>query len=323
MTWPYPSPEITAPPAEPTWECPDGLCQCHPHEPEDAAREIAVLLRDDVRNRMPGARCRIWFHGRILVDEIQADAGGWVRARVPSRAKVLYLEWAPASLPLAGGYPISKHYIVDVRASQCRDAVRRRLANIGHHQHRTLAANVREFQIDRGLEPSGDYRDVDLPLQAFHDLGIETGATTPSSSSVSQHLDLPDAAPAGGGSLPTNRGTAQYSSDFPTPRVAEAQGKTFHEFQSAGTSVVDPQGKEWRMFLLMSRDGLKWEVPTETVRGPGVTEAEGKYWERVFKDLTNPDPIIPSGSLNPFRTIRLPSSAEHAQRGTDPAPGRP
>lgn len=323
-SWPYddpPDPSAT-PPGTPTWECPDGQCTCAPvRDGKPETRPLSILLRDDLGARMGGAKCRIWLHHKVIADDLTADGSGWVKADVPSGARYLYVEWAPSDLPKKPEYPLRKPYIVEVEVHPDEEAVKRRLSNLGFDRKRKLSDNVADYQAERGIEPvTGNYKDVESDLARFHDEGIESPAAAP----ATQHAFVParfvpgDSAggsPAAGGG--GNGGTVQNAWDFPTPSDAEGQGKTFHEFQSAGASMKDSNGKEWWIYLLLSRDALKWEVPTATVQGKGVSLAEGQYWARVFQDLTNPDPIIPSGGLDPKRTIRLPSSAENAQKYAD------
>ncbi|MCA9622368.1 MAG: hypothetical protein KC731_25260, partial [Myxococcales bacterium] len=319
MTWPYDDPlePLEAPSPFPRWDCPGGICECHPTDGEAKTTKVAILLRDDLGARMPGAHCRVWYGGRLIASDLVADGDGWVTPEIPERASVLYLEWAPASLPREPGYPISKSYVVNLPRRQRREAVRTRLANLGYENGPLLDDDVRAFEVDHGHAPSGDWQQIEHELESYHDQGSEPAAASKPTTQLAFFGDEDAPAPPGGGGspIPTQSGSAQFSSDFPTPLQAKAQGKIFHEFQTATTQIKDGQGREWSVMLLVSHDALKWEVPTETVRGAGVSASEGKYWERTFRDLKTPDPLVTG--LNPLRAIRLPTSARDFQAFAD------
>ena len=321
MTWPYDDPEDVLTASEsPSWDCPQGICACHPSTTSEM-RAISILLRDYSGERMPGAACRLWYNGRLFAADLVADGKGVVRPDVPEDARVVFLEWAPPTFPRNEGYPISKSYIVTLRQDDRRQKTRERLANLGHHHKKTLADNVRGFEAEHELEPpTGDWRRIERAVADFHDLGVKPEpAPAVAEGTTFALFDAPGdpgGDPGGDPAVPSKQGSSGFKRDFPTPKEAEAQAKIFHEFQSTLFKINDGGGSQWTLHLLVSHDALKWEVPTETVRGPGVSKSEGKWWENRFRDLTNADPFVPS-SFDPKRVVRIPSTAKDAQEFAD------
>ena len=321
MTWPYDDPEdLIAALEGPTWDCPGGICECHPPSGTEETRTVSIALRDDAGEGMAGALCRLWYSGRLLLPDLVADGGGWVQADIPTEARVVFLEWAPPSLPRGNGYPVRRHYIVTLREDNRRERARQRLFNLGYDQGTTLARNVSIFEYDHEFDPpTGDWRRIERQLADYHDLGITPEPTVASSESddgptftfFDSPAGDPGISPGGDPSVPSQAGSASFKRDFPTPKEAHAQNKFWHEFEAINIDIDDSSSRRWVILLLVSHDAFKWEAPTGTAAG-----SEGDFWRRNFPDLTNPDPFVPS-SMNNRRVVRLPSTAEDAQAFAD------
>ena len=65
--WPYDAVEAEDEDAGvPTWECPGGLCECHPIEDEAERTAHRILFFDQDARSMAGARCRIFENGQLI-----------------------------------------------------------------------------------------------------------------------------------------------------------------------------------------------------------------------------------------------------------------
>jgi N-acetyl-anhydromuramyl-L-alanine amidase AmpD len=171
--WPYEDADpFDVPIKEPSWECPDGTCACHPVE-EGEPREIRILLLDELGREMPGARCRVLSQGRILnEDQPNANGEGWLSVTVTRPIRLVTLEWAPQGTPLGPKYPFRKRYHADLKEEDDRLSLRRRLHNLGFSRHEQEEDNVKEFQRTFGYEEiTGAMEDIREDLLKFHDEG--------------------------------------------------------------------------------------------------------------------------------------------------------
>jgi len=149
--------EVPPPPIErgPTWECPGGLCHCHPRTDEEE-RQFSIMLFERDCARMPGARCRVWINGRIVNgDQPYADEQGWVTVVVPYDVTEAFVEWAPPDMPLRSPYPYRKRIHVAIDERNPDEAAARRLSNIGYDNHLGLSENMEEFRADFGYQSAG------------------------------------------------------------------------------------------------------------------------------------------------------------------------
>jgi hypothetical protein len=114
--WPYEDADpFDVPIKEPSWECPDGTCACHPVE-EGEPRELTILLLDELGRAIPRARCRVLYQDRVLnEDQPNANDEGWLSVTVTRRVRVVTLEWAPPDTPLGRRFPFRKRYFVDLK----------------------------------------------------------------------------------------------------------------------------------------------------------------------------------------------------------------
>ncbi|MFO0757620.1 MAG: N-acetylmuramoyl-L-alanine amidase [Byssovorax sp.] len=171
--WPYaaPPPREEEPPGTPTWACPGGECACHPPEGEEARDEHKIVLFDEEAKRMPGARCRVVYGGRLLnKDTPFADGSGAVSVKVHRGTRSLELEWAPAHVPQGPRYPFRKLYHLDLGEGR-EEGVERRLSNIGFSSRTKLDDNVRDFQQAYDLAVTGRPEDIEVELAGYHDDG--------------------------------------------------------------------------------------------------------------------------------------------------------
>ena len=182
--WPYEDVEPGDEPGVPTWECPDGTCECQSHQGEAARIEHAIVLFDADSKRMAGARCRVLENGELVnVDSPYATGGpppqdgsdsspkaGEVTVKVKPTTRVLELEWAPADLPIRPDMPYRTRYYLDLGESP-EEALHRRLHNVGFSWEGTDERNLLAFGRAYGLEPAGDLGLLRERLRTFHDEG--------------------------------------------------------------------------------------------------------------------------------------------------------
>ncbi|MEZ4446256.1 MAG: LysM peptidoglycan-binding domain-containing protein [Polyangiaceae bacterium] len=115
--WPYPAVEVPNPDrGQPMW-CTHEECQCHPLE-ESEPETRRIIFFDHDGERLPLARCRILYNGRLLnLDQPYAKEDGSITFEVAPDAHQLLLEWAPENTPLGRPYPYRVRYYLDVDES--------------------------------------------------------------------------------------------------------------------------------------------------------------------------------------------------------------
>jgi len=163
---------------EPTWECPDGTCMCHPTEPGEAF-EFSVMLCEDNGKHMPFARCRVIMNGvESTNQDPHADAAGWMTVVVRRPIKTVVLEWAPNGQPSKPELPYRTRYFVELAEEgqtttpdprEEPEPWRRRLHNLGFSAHATDEENVAEFERHYGLDVTEQLASAAPSLQDFHD----------------------------------------------------------------------------------------------------------------------------------------------------------
>ncbi len=188
--WPYgdtPSPRAET--QAPSWECPGGLCHCHPQGSEAKRVSHTLHLFDHRIERLEGARCRVVENGRMInTDQPYADSTGVIVVQVLPSTKVLLIEWAPADVPVTPRYPFRKRYFVDLGKRQ-GDRVERRLHNIGYSAYGSLNENIEDYQAaygPPGAPTTGRPEHVETKLSGHHDRGE---LTPPSGTTRGADLD--------------------------------------------------------------------------------------------------------------------------------------
>lgn len=172
--WPYeskdPDDEATG---VPSWECPEGICDCHPRVELDDPVQFSFLLCDDEARPMPGARCRVLYQGRVVNDDVpHADADGWLTATFHYSPRAVTIEWAPVGTPMESRYPYRRRFYVELDEARDDESMRRRLHNLGFSSQATMVENVSDFQRAFGYaEMTGRLDDIRADLIAFHDDG--------------------------------------------------------------------------------------------------------------------------------------------------------
>lgn len=165
--WPYPEP--TNEPSEPTWDCPGGICMCHPIDPLVEREEHVVVLYDALGLRMPMARARVFEGGRLL-DAQQADALGELTVELLPGTQTVQLEWAPHDLPSRAELPYRKRYNVRLGDHQTHASLSR-LANLGFSRGHSLNARVRHYQRAYHQPETGQLAHVASQVSKRHDRG--------------------------------------------------------------------------------------------------------------------------------------------------------
>ena len=172
MTWPYGDPpEYLLKRDELSWACPHHLCECDVGQTGEEV-ELSIVVLAHTGKRMDGARVRVHHRGLIINDDMKnAGADGRVVVKLNHMPTSLFVEWAPAHMPLEAPYPYRARYFANLGEGDNKVA-RRRLANLGFWTGRTLEDNVAAFQEHYGhVEITRNVDDIALQLAAFHDTG--------------------------------------------------------------------------------------------------------------------------------------------------------
>ncbi len=122
------------------------------------------MLCDERGNRLPRARARV-FANRQLINPTHphADPHGWLTVELLHEPRHLFVEWAPASVPLIQSLPYRRHLrVADISSAQANGEAR--LANLGFDGGRSLEACVLRFQRHYGLPLTGNLDDVEDEL---------------------------------------------------------------------------------------------------------------------------------------------------------------
>lgn len=166
--WPYPSPVFVPRDEEgPTWACPDLTCECHGGE-EVAEDPFELVLFDHRGLRMPRARVRLHLNGRLLTSAPQEARGdGSIRFELPTAARRLFVEWAPAGLPLHPRLPYQVSYVLRVGRVFPRN-FSERLINLGFAMA-PLDEQVRAFQRVYELPVTGVPAHIEERLFRYYD----------------------------------------------------------------------------------------------------------------------------------------------------------
>ena len=166
---------------------------------------FAVLLHDELGERMPGALCRVGTGvGTLRRGTLRADSTGWLVVEVPHRPKAsILILWAPAGArPGDERYPYYAQYHV-LLDEDGDDPLRRRLANLGYAHGATVEDNVRAFERDYELPPTGTLTAISSHLVAYHDMAQlpsrRNGALTPPSPAPPSSVMAPYLPYGGGG----------------------------------------------------------------------------------------------------------------------------
>ena len=61
---------------------------------------------------------------------------------------------------------------VDVRSGEREEVARRKLSNLGYSLGATLADNIKAFQIDASLDPTGNLDDAEDEINRRHDRAL-------------------------------------------------------------------------------------------------------------------------------------------------------
>jgi hypothetical protein len=168
--WPY-EPVEEGWDSEPTWDCPGGVCTCHPVEDDEPRHAHIIVFHDPQGKRMPLARCRVYEQGRLITSEpAMTSAAGELTVDLRASTSTLRVEWAPPDLPVDDFMPYRKRYHVKLGENRAR-ATDLRLSNIGFSSGRRRQDNVADYQRAYGEVASGDHRDIELEVLERHDEG--------------------------------------------------------------------------------------------------------------------------------------------------------
>lgn len=164
--WPY-EPVEEGWDSEPTWDCPEGVCRCHPVEDDEPRHAHIIVFHDPRGKRMPLARCRVYEQGRLITSEpAMTSAAGELTVDLRASTSTLRVEWAPPDLPVHDFMPYRKRYHVKLGENRAR-ATDLRLSNIGFSSGRRRQDNVADYQRAYGEVASGDHRDIELEVLAL------------------------------------------------------------------------------------------------------------------------------------------------------------
>jgi hypothetical protein len=143
QAWPYPAPSEQLLQGDgPRWACPGGTCECHaPLQGRGETIHHVVFLHDDQSQRMGAARYRLWVAGALVADA-SADPTGAIEGELPEAIGSVFVEWAPASLPVHPSLPFRRRYHLRLGESPS-SRVGRRLEHIGVRPGGALADRTR------------------------------------------------------------------------------------------------------------------------------------------------------------------------------------
>jgi len=217
VPWPYPFPPTRE--RGPTWECPTGECVCHPRE-DSGKKELYVLLLDHFGRPMPRARRVVEANGLVADAPENANEHGWLTVLVEQGQETITVAWAPELAPLEATYPYFHVYYVDLADVDEREAMRRRLSNLGFFSRPTFEENITDYRRCYLGRTSGTENELARVIAEHHDSGIppQRGLSAFHASVVRQDADAnrhPAPAPPGGtsttrGSPPIRHGSSTH-----------------------------------------------------------------------------------------------------------------
>lgn len=172
--WPYDDDAAPEEVTELTWRCPDDKCDCAKLDEEAPMETFSVLLRSHEGETMPGARCRVLVHDRVVNEDTpNADGEGRLTVEIPRTPLFARVEWAPADTPKGPIYPYRRRYYVDVKEQPRVEAARRRLHNLGFSTQEAMRENVKAYQRHYGFpDINGFVDEIEDELTAHHDDGV-------------------------------------------------------------------------------------------------------------------------------------------------------
>lgn len=291
--WPY-EPVEEGWDSEPTWDCPEGVCMCHPVEDDEPRHAHIIVFHDPQGKRMPLARCRVYEQGRLITSEpAMTSAAGELTVDLRASTSTLRVEWAPHDLPVHNFMPYRKRYHVKLGENIAR-ATDRRLSNIGFSSGRRRQDNVADYQRAYGEVASGDHRDIELEVLERHDEG-----TLPMFSPTLPSDSTPDANPTRKSFFASPSRLAPASGDASgfvgAAFITQQQGNSSKPGGGQGTqgAVVPNAGDVWLMVALEPDAGpLNLADITTRLRPlnvPGLSAAQkdklvkpsmpGVFWE--------------------------------------------
>lgn len=308
--WPYERAEEQWD-SEPTWDCPEGVCACHPVEDDEPRRAHVIVFHDPQGKRMPLARCRVYEQGRLITREpAMTTAAGELTVDLRASTSTLRVEWAPRDLPVHDFMPYRKRYHVKLGENSAR-ATDLRLSNIGFSSGRRRQDNVADYQRAYGEVESGDHRDIELEVLERHDEGKLPmfPPTLPSDST-------PDANPTRKSFFASPSRLAPASGDalgfVGAAFITQQQGNSSKPGGGQGTqgAVVPDAGDVWLMVALepdagplnltditvrlrpLAAPGLSAEKKDELVQ----TRLPGVFWDETRTHVVFGFPDVPVGS---------------------------
>lgn len=256
--WPYEQEDSERPPPLPTWECPGGLCECNTRSDDEPRHDHVLVLHDPQGKRMPGARVRVFEHGRLITEEpAKANGAGEVTVQIRSSTSTLHVEWAPSHLPRHPFMPYRRRYHVRL-GDDGGLATERRLWNLGFGHARRREDNIRAYQRTYGEPETGKLHDVQSEVAARHDDG-ELPMFPPQAPAAGS----PHATPGASSFMPaTFRLAPQGAASSPEQPTEDPQGQP-------GSPPAANGGAQNTQGALVASAGHVWlMVGLEPARGP-------------------------------------------------------
>jgi len=256
--WPYEEEESEPLPSMPAWECPGGICECTTGSDDEPRNDHVIVLYDPQAKRMPGARVRVFEHGRLITEEpATANGAGEVTVQIRSSTSTLHVEWAPSHLPGHPGMPYRRRYHVRL-GEDGGLATDRRLWNLGLGQEPRREDNIRNYQRTYHEPETGKLRDVQSEVAVRHDDGALPMFPPPAPAAGSPH-----ASPGASSFMPaTFRLAPQDTGSSPDQPVGAPQGQPGSP-PAANSGGQNPQG------ALVASAGNVWlMIGLEPARGP-------------------------------------------------------
>ena len=148
------------------------IARLSPCESPGELKTIRIRLFDPFTVKVSEAPYQVTADGKVF--KTKADPEGFLTFSLASIPKECLVEWGATEDE--SGFLYSMKIYLNLDGLSEEDEVERRLHNLGYFYGETLADNVRAFQTDFGLAPSGNPADVKTTLRDWHNDPIQIQA---------------------------------------------------------------------------------------------------------------------------------------------------
>lgn len=249
---------------------------------------------------MPLARCRVWVNGRLInTHRPHADGEGWLEVEAEGVVLWASLEWAPRDTPVTIPYPYRSAVLTELPDDRPREAIRRRLYNLGYSHRASLAENTHAYQSAHGFERlTGNPAHIAEHVARYH-----AGEDTENGGAASGIRFAADGLPAdlAADGHPDDKSlSAGRPALLPTAvevRSVPALDAHFEFVRIVSVARGKVDGKEYEANFWVMNDALKWVVPA-------ACSKPLDKWCSAISVYTHREDIMVPGK----RTWRLPTT---------------